>query len=307
MKQGKVRSATIEQYERIVRLYLKPGLGRHLVKDLNAARIQAHYGQLQADGVGARTIEIVHTVLHGCLKYAHRLGLVTQNWAELVESPRPEKREMKVWSESQVSAFLASVPDQPIWRVAFATGMRRGELIGLRWEDFDSATGALMVRRQIYEPAGGGWRFQEPKTERGRRVIRIGPGIVEALRYQYYETLPLERAISGDRWEENDLIFPSANGGPIRGYTLSKRFKDLVLESGLPEIRLHDIRHTAASIMLLHGEPAVRVAAILGQSVAVLLDTYAHYIQDDQLTASTLMDAITTPVGFELSRTDRAR
>ncbi len=238
----------------------------------------------------------MHTVLHGCLNHAHRLGLVAQNWADLVEVPRPAKKEMQIWNETQVSIFLAGVPDPVFWRLAFATGMRRGELLGLKWDDLDWQTGALMVRRQVFQPAGGGWHFQEPKTDRGRRTIRIGPGLIEALKTQFNQTIPMMRAFAGDRWEENDLIFPSTVGTPRNCYNVSKKFQDLVKASGLPRIRFHDIRHTAASLMLLHGEPPVRVAAILGQSLAVLLETYAHYIQDDQESASRLMDSITTPV-----------
>lgn len=307
MKKSKLRGATQEQYSFMVTKYLNPHLGSLPVKDLNAARIQAFYGVLQSQGVGARTIEVIHTILHGCLKHAQRVGLITQNWAALAEAPRPEKHEMKVWSEAQVSAFLASAPDPAFYRLAFATGMRRGELIGLKWDDLDWQTGALMVRRQVFEPAGGGWKFQEPKTDRGKRTIRIGPGLVEALRAQYLETLPFMRGFAGERWTEHDLIFPSSVGTPRRGYEVSKKFRSLITISGLPAIRFHDIRHTAASLMLLHNEPPIRVAAILGQSLAVLLETYAHYIPDDQESASALMDQITSPIKVDLSRADRAR
>jgi integrase len=289
-----LRTATQEQYRRLTRLYIKPGLGPVIIKDLNAARIQAFIDGLKAE-TGLRTIELCYTVLHGCLKHAQRLGLVSQNWAELVEVPRPEKREMSVWDEGQVSLFLSTV-DDPLYRMAFATGMRRGELIGLQWRDLDWQSEAIQVRRQVITPEGGGWRFQEPKTARGRRAIRLGPGLLEALRRHFNQTLLLARAIAGDRWQESDLIFPSQVGTPRNGYEVSKAFHRLAEQAGLPAIRFHDIRHTAASIMLLHREPPVRVAAILGQSLAVLMDTYAHYIPDDQERAAALMDAITTPV-----------
>lgn len=298
-KENKLRGATLEQYRRMIRKYIKPQLGKIPAKDLNAARLQAHYHQLAEAGTGRRTIEVVHSVLHGSLKHAQRLGLVTQNWAALVEVPRPERREMLVWDENQVSAFLASNPGNVFYRLAFATGMRRGELIGLQWQDLDWQSGSLMVRRQVFEPEGGGWRFQEPKTARGRRVIRLGPGLIDALRRQYNQVLPLARSLAGERWQEHDLIFPSSIGTPRNGYEVSKEFRALAA-AGLPRMRFHDIRHTAASIMLLHGEPPVRVAAILGQSLAVLLDTYAHYIPDDQERAASLMDAITSPAAIDL-------
>jgi integrase len=158
----------------------------------------------------------------------------------------------------------------------------------------------LHIRRQVYELEGGGWNFQAPKTELGRRGIRLGRGMLEALRYQFTVTIPQMQAIAGEAWQENDLIFPTGKGTPRNGYNVSKDFHERVLASGLPVIRFHDMRHTAASIMLLHGEPPVRVAGILGQSVQILLSTYAHYIPDDQERASSLMDAITTPVSIDL-------
>jgi integrase len=307
IKQDKVRPATIEQYQRLVRIYLKPGLGYLKLKDLSAAGVQKFYSQLQNEGIGRRTVSIINTVLHGALKHAQRLGLVTQNWAALVEVPRPPRREMKVWDESQVNQFLSYAPDNAFYRLAFATGMRRGELIGLKWIDLDWVAETIIVRRQVAHPQGGGWRFQEPKTVKGRRVIRLGPGLIAALRDHFNHEQPLARELAGSRWQEHDLIFPTSIGTPRNGYEVSKTFKKLAQEAGLPAIRFHDIRHTAASIMLLHRSPPVRVAAILGQSVAVLLDTYAHYIPDDQEAEAALMDMITSPTAIELGVKDRAQ
>jgi integrase len=299
IKATKSRPATGESYARLSRLYISPALGSLKLQELNAARIQKLYNELERRGVGKRTIEITHTVLHGFLGHAQRLGLIAQNWAALVEVPRPETHEMAVWDESQVSQFLMANPG-PFYRLALATGMRRGELIGLQWKDLDWNTGMLHVRRQVYKLQGGGWIFQGPKTDRGRRMIRLGKGLLEELQHHYQNEIPRKMAIAGSAWQENDLIFPSGKGTPRNGYNVSKEFHELVLASGLPMIRFHDMRHTAASIMLLHGEPPVRVAGILGQSVQVLLTTYAHYIPDDQETASALMDSITTPVRIDI-------
>ena len=135
--------------------------------------------------------------------------MVSQNWCELVEVPKIEKKEMKVWSEDQVSAFLATysrafgiravkwsvkrIPILTLYRLAFQTGMRRGELIGLQWQDVNWVKGTIRVQRQVYEPAGGGFRFQEPKTNRGYRSIRLGQDLLDALRRHYDEALPLAR------------------------------------------------------------------------------------------------------------------
>lgn len=252
------------------------------------------------NGTGNRTIEIVHTILHGFLKFAQREGLVAQNWAKLTEVPRPNHREMKVWDESQVSQFLQFVQADPFYRLAFHTGMRRGELLGLQWKDLDFKTGMLTVRRQAFRPEGGGFVFQPPKTETGKRAIRLGKGLIEALRIRFNETIPQMQLLAGDSWQENDLIFPSIKGTPQDGYNVSRNFHRLAVAAGLPPMRFHDIRHTCASLLLAHGEPPMRVAAILGQTVQVLLSTYAHVIDNDQERAANLMDEITTPASFQI-------
>lgn len=300
IKTTQLRPATQESYKRMARLYIKPAIGRLRLSDLNAARVQKFYSDLEKRGIGTRTIEHTHTVLHGFLKHAHRLGLVAQNWTEMVEVPRRTKREMQVWDENQVNLFLQYVKSDLFYRLAFSTGMRRGEILGLQWKDVDWATSMIKVSRQVYSPEGGGFIFQTPKTDRGTRGIRLGSGLMDALRHQYSDTIPLMRAIAGAAWQEYDLIFPSQKGTPRDGYNISKEFHRLAAEAGLPLIRFHDIRHTAASIMLLHGEPPVRVAGILGQTVAVLMSTYSHYIPDNQETAANLMDAITTVNQIEL-------
>jgi len=309
MKESKLRISTIESYKRMARLYIKPNIGDVLLKDINTTLIENLYRTLREAKVGPRNIKLVHIILYGCLQHARKHGLVSQNWAELVESPKVEKKEMKVWSESQVSSFLVAYSehrdeqghvvreehqDLTLYRLAFQTGMRRGELIGLQWQDVNWVKGTIRVQRQVYKPAGLPFRFQEPKTERGRRSIRLGVELIEALGKQYNKTLPLLREIAGDRWTEYDLVFPSSVGTPRNGWEVTKAFERLAERAGLPVIRFHDIRHTAASIMLMNGIPPVKVAARLGQSIAVLLDTYAHFIENDQDEESRLMDELTT-------------
>nr|HMN62829.1 site-specific integrase [Anaerolinea sp.] len=290
-----LRMATIESYSAQIRLYIKPKIGNLKMREVTAARIQSFYDGLLADGKGKRTVEIAHMVLHGALEHARRIGLLANNPAELVQVPRPEKREMSVWNENQVSQFLVHVDGDPLYRLAFFTGMRRGELLGLKWSDLDWKTGMLQIRRQVYRMARGGWRFQEPKTARGKRAIRLGPALLAALREHYMVTIPMLMSLAGEAWQEYDLIFPSRKGNPLIGSEVSKHFRGLAREAGLPAIRFHDIRHTCASLLLSHREPAVRVAAMLGQSVQILLETYAHYIPEDSESAAVLMNEITTP------------
>ena len=295
VKKSRLRLASSLQYEGICRLYLKPYLGRLKLREVTPAKVQAFYDGLLAEGKGKRTIQIVHTTLRGALNHARRLGLIVSNPVDLVQAPRPEKREMSIWDEGEVNSFLAFMGGDVFYRVAFSTGMRQGELFGLKWEDLNWKTGMLQVRRQVYRLQGGGWRFQEPKTWRGKRSIRLGPGLLAALREHFTTTIPRLMAVAGDKWEDHDLIFPNTFGNPLDKWNETDRFQRLAQNAGLKRIRFHDIRHTCASLLLAHGEPPVRVAAMLGQSIAILLETYAHYIPDDSDSAALLMDEITTP------------
>lgn len=294
VKRSRLRTASIFQYESTCRLYLKPRIGKLKMREITPARVQALYDALLAEGRGKRTIQIVHATLRGAMNHAQRLGLIVLNPCDLVQAPKPEKREMTVWDERQVNAFMAHVGGDAFYRVAFSTGMRQGELFGLRWEDINWRTGMLQVRRQVYSPPGGGWRFQEPKTARGTRAIRLGPGLLAALRERFNVTIPAMMALAGRKWEDHDLIFPNGFGRPLDKWNITSGFERLAAEAGLPVIRFHDIRHTCASLLLMHGEPPVKVAAMLGQSIEVLLSTYAHYIPSDDDAAALLMDEITT-------------
>jgi len=301
-KRSALRPQTHEQYARLARKYIIPGLGQHTMNELNAARIQAFYDQLQKDGAGARTVEVVHAIVHGCLKHALRLGLVPVNPAAAAIVPRPKKAEMKVWTEAQVSQFLISIAghrNEILYHLALATGMRRGELLGLQWGDIDWPARTISVRRQVYRPSGGGFIFQEPKTERGQRQVMIGTGIIERLRDQLAR---VDHMRDAENWQEYDLIFPSAVGTPQNGYNISRDFKKLALAAGLPAIRFHDCRHTAASLMLSHGIPPMIVAGMLGHSLAVLMARYAHFIPSTQSQAAELMDSLTTPVKIDLHK-----
>lgn len=306
IKQGKTRPASDYQYRRMSGAYIIPHLGDHKINELSAAKIQEFYTLLESQGIGASTIKLCHIILHGLFKYAQRLGITAQNWAALVECPKPKKKELNVWNESQVNQFLVAVEGDPFYRMAFSTGMRRGELLGLQWKDLDWDNGMIKVSRQVYNPSGGGFIFQPPKTERGRRAIRLGPGLLDSLRHHYNYMIPKMIAIVGpDSWKDHDLIFPSRYGVPQVGSTITKGFKRLIEKFGLSEIRFHDIRHTTASIMLLHGEPPVRVAGVMGHSVQVLLNTYSHYIPDNQERLSNLMDQITTTIQVDFEQEKR--
>jgi len=303
-KKTRLRTATGEQYDWVANNYIRPGLGKQVLRDITPAVVQHFYDDLQAANTGARTVQVVHAVLHGCMDHAARLGLVARNPADGLIVPKPPKAEVVVWTESQVNQFLVSLQGQRnenLYHLALATGMRRGELLGLKWSDVDWIAGTISVRRQVFEPQGSSFVFQEPKSDRGRRSIQLGSGLVERLREQI-RLVDLARRMARDRWKEHDLIFPSTVGTPQGGGSLHRDFKRLVTGSGLPMLRFHDCRHTAASLMLMRGIPPMVVAGILGHSLAMLMDKYAHFIPNMQGEAARLMDEITSVIRLETNR-----
>jgi integrase len=301
-KKNQLRAASTEQYYRMYRSYIEPKLGSIRLKDLSPGRIQNLYDDLSKTGRGGQTIRVAHVVLHMCLEQAKQLGLVARNPAELCKVPKSLKVEMTIWDEDQVNRFLVSIhghKNENLYSLALATGMRRGELLGLKWQDVDWIHHKILIHRQVSNPEGGGFVFQEPKTNLGVRSVQLGMGMIERLRSQL-GNIDLMRRISRDKWQEYDLIFPSILGKPQYGNNVSIEFQELVSQSGLPRIRFHDCRHTAASIMLSHGIPPVIVAGMLGHSITTLLSTYAHFIPDMQDEAAILMDGIISSTQVDL-------
>jgi len=302
-KKSQLRLASVEQYYRMSRSFIEPQLGSIRLKDLGPGRIQEFYDMLSKSGKGSRTIKVVHCILRSCLEHAKQLGLVGRNPAEYCKVPKSPKMEMSIWDEDQVNKFLVFIHghrNENLYYLVLATGMRRGELLGLKWQDVDWDNHRLLIRRQCYHPEGGGFVFQEPKTKLGIRSIQLGIGIMARLRAQL-SNIDLMRQISRDKWQDYDLVFPSMNGKPQGSEVISIEFHKLVKQSGLPYIRLHDCRHTAASIMLSHGIPPMIVAGMLGHSISTLLSTYAHFIPDMQDEAAQLMDNVTSPIAIDLN------
>ena len=194
---------------------------------------------------------------------------------------------VRTWDTGQMRRFMvASAGDgyAPIWVFALATGMRRGELFGLRWQDTDLVKGRLHVHQGLVE-IGSELRFQEPKTKGGRRVVPLPPECIPLLEEHRARQLE-QRRVLGPAWRDHDLVFTIGDGGPIAPRNLIRRFKGLCQAAGLPPITFHGVRHAHATQLLRDGIAAKVVSERLGHaSIAITLDTYSHVLPDMQATA----------------------
>jgi integrase len=291
-----LRPKTWGQYSQVVHQHISPYLGSNDLGEVGPGDIQELYGRLLSQGRSLFTLRITHAVLHRALRQAVRWGVLDRNPCDGVDKPKPHRREMKTLTAGQVRRLLEAVEGtqfEALYYLAVTTGLRQGELLGLKWSDVDWSVPCLKVQRQLQRITGQGLLFAEPKTTAGRRVVALGPAAVEKLR-QHLERQPGEREESRkSRRQDSDLIFPSSRGTPMGPRNLLRHFKIALKKAGLPEIRFHDLRHTAASLMLMQGTHPKVVQERLGHSqISVTLDTYSHVLPSLQVEAAEKIDEL---------------
>ncbi len=303
IKKNALRTKTGYQYEKLIDLYIRPVLGKMKLKDLNLHVVNKFYESLLNKGIGVSNIGYTHRVLHAALEDAVKNGVIGRNPAHGTSVPRLKHKEMKILNEQQVGLFLVAASQsryKTLYHLAVTTGMRFSELRGLSWSDIDWIKGTITVNRQIQDIPGMGSLTGAPKTFAGSRTILLGETSLNELRAQKRRIE--EESKAGSNWKENNLIFPSTVGTPFSKTNLQKDFVKVLMSANLSRIRFHDLRHTAASLMLNHGVPALVVSKILGHSnPSVTLNIYAHSTLDMQGMAANIMDEIVTPIPIEIS------
>lgn len=289
-----VRPRTYQAYDLNVRRVL-PHLGHVRLTALTPALVQACYGALLERGLSRRSVEQAHTVLHGALRQAVQWGLAGRNPTEAVAVPRPGQREMRTLSAEEVRRlFVASANDRlhALWVLLATTGLRLGEATGLRWEDIDFASSRLFVRRAMQRQPGVGMAIVEPKTERSRRTVHLPVGGVTALK-EHRRRQVSERLAAGSLWRDQGLVFCNVAGGPLDPSRVNKAFLKTLQRAGLPSIRVNDLRHTAATLLLSQGVHPKVVQELLGHStIALTLDTYSHVVPALHAEAASKMDGL---------------
>jgi integrase len=296
---SQVRATTLGGYRHNVRAYLVPRLGDIPLQRLTTARIGAFYGELVASGgkggrpLSPKTVRYVHTTLRRALRDAMADGLVVRNVAAQARPPRARRVEMHTWTAAEVGIFLASVREDRLyaaWLLLATLGLRRGELLGLRWSDVDLATGRIAIRNTLVM-VDGKPAMAEPKTAKGRRSLMLAPQALEAVR-GHRARQAAERLSWGVDYTDSGLVVTTEDGRPLHPETLSGLFVRKAKRAGLPPIRLHDLRHSVASILLAQGVHPKVVSEQLGHAtIALTLDTYSHVIPSLQREAAGVIAA----------------
>lgn len=288
-----------ERYAQLARDYIFPKVGKFRLRDLHLEQIERLYQDLLEDGVSVRNIHYIHSLLHRSLNDAFKRGIVGFNASHGARLPKLQHREMEILNEAEVIQFLVTVENNrnaALYHLAIVTGMRLGELLGLKWTDLDWNKGCIRVQRQVQRVTGQGMVFNPPKTKAGRRAIQLGEETLQVLR-RHLDQQRLDIATAGEKWQDFGLMFPSTIGTPQSPSNLLKEFKAMLKKAGVRGIRFHDLRHTAASLMLNHRVPVLIVSKILGHSKpSTTLDIYGHLIPVMQDGVASLMDELVTPI-----------
>lgn len=283
-----VRASTFAFYQRLARVNIAPALGTTPLQRLTTAQLNGLYAELLANGrqdghggLSPQSVRYVHATIRKALAEAVRWGRLARNVADQASAPRPRRRTApSTWTADELRAFLEHVSGDrlyALYHLAATTGMRRSELLGLRWRDLDLDGGRLSVSQTVVS-VDYSVSFSTPKTGHGRRSVALDSATSLALRQHRKRQLE-ERLALGGYAEDHDLAFCDLDGRPLHPSQQSKRFDRLVRSSGLPRLRFHDLRHTHATLALQAGVHPKVVSERLGHAdIGTTLNTYSHAI-----------------------------
>ena len=293
---------TLESYSSIVNRHLIPALGAIPLTELQPQHIQSYYARAlekgRADnkgGLSARSVLYHHRIMAKALDYGVKMGMTARNVTDVVTPPRVARVTMATLSPEEVSRFL-DVAKESSYYVFFATllysGLRRGELLALRWRNLDLDKASLAVVETAYQLGNGEYIIKEPKTAHSRRMVLLSPALVELLK-EYRADQELLRIQLGIGLTENDFVFIRHDGSPIYPNAVSHAFHGIIKKVGLKHVRLHDLRHTHATLMLKAGIHPKIVSERLGHAnIGITLDTYSHVLPGLQEAAAEQFDKV---------------
>jgi integrase len=290
----RLRPSTFERYRELIRVHVIPELGQTRLEKLTAEQVQRLCRGIHERGRAPRTVASVRSVIRAALNDAKRQRLIAHNPAQYVDLPRVVGRRVPAMTPADAESVLAAVRGHrvaPLVEIALSTGLRQGELLGLRWEDVELDNARLTVAGAL-QRVGGRLVLVEPKTRRSRRTLPLTAGAVAALRAQRQRQLE-DRLRAGRRWQQraDDLVWTTSTGAALDGVELTRTFQRLLAAAGLPRMRFHDLRHGCASLLIAQGVDLRTVMEVLGHSTITLTaDTYAHVSEALLDTARTALD-----------------
>lgn len=292
-----LRPATQSNYAWVIRKYILPTVGDVRLERLTPAHVRKLHGAVQSTGVSVRTTQLTHAVLRSMLAEAVREELIVRNVGTLVRQPQLERSERQVWSPEETARFGSTTKShrlRVLFELAYSVGLRRGELLGLRWSDVDLDGNMIHIRQTMQRlGAGHGRVFGPPKTARSRRSIPIPAAAARSLRL--HRIAQVGELTGANRTNPLDLVFTTSLGTPIEPSNLRRDFETLIASAGVPRIRFHDLRHTCASLLFAKGVPPRVVMDLLGHStLSITTDLYAHVMPTALAEAASAMDDLLT-------------
>lgn len=301
-----LRASTALSYEQLIRNYVEPTIGGVRLQAIDGAILNRLYADLLEhggrevarrgrEGLSPKTVRNLHGVLSRAFHDAMRWGRLVRNPAQAADPPRGASPEMKAWSTEELRAFSAAVSEHRwagIWALMATTGLRRGEVLGLRWSDVDLDAATITVRSTRVR-FGTTIATSTPKTARGNRTVALGPTVVAGLR-AWRSTQNADRLRMGAGWQNaGDLVVTLADGAAPNPEAFSDLFRSLAKQAGLPSIRLHDLRHSYATAALAAGVPVKGLSQRIGHAdVGVTLKVYAHVLPGDDEEAAARAESL---------------
>lgn len=303
---GRVRTncapRTIESYHSTVELHLIPNLGHYQLRHLQPSMIESYYSKA-CERLSAKSVLYHHRLLKQALKYGCQQGCLGRNPADLVRPPKPRRKPMRTLTQGEVADLLSAASGNyhyPVIYTAVSSGLRQGELLGLRWRDIDIASRSISVNRSLYK-RGGKCQFLEPKTGHSRRRVAMTSKLAAFLGEYRLEREHLCHEL-GKTVTPDDLVFATTEGKALDPSVVTHNFTKIMKRAGLEHVRFHDLRHTFASLMLQRGANPKVISEALGHaSVAFTLDIYSHIIEGMQEEAMALLDEV-LPAGVNQIR-----
>jgi integrase len=278
-KKNNINIQTEKVYDFYLSKFILPGLGKVKLNDLKFMQIQSYINELGEDDLSSETIRKIHSIVHSSLETAIDMELLVKNPSNKIILPKRESLELKVWNEQEISSFLNIAKRDRyfiVYHLGLSTGMRRGEILGLRWKDIDLDKRELQVKQTLSKD--GKMFLPKPKTKASRRIINLPEKTIQSLK-KLKRRAENEKKLAGGSYTDYDLVVCTQLGTPLNPSNLRRSFNRLIKSADVPSIRFHDLRHTHSTMLISKGVNIKVVSERLGHSsIRVTLDVYSHVL-----------------------------